>query len=104
MRLKAAGLALPFCHAKKAEEHDGDKVEHITEIRTIVVSPPDRSESDRALLNETFESSSLPYRVDEDGATVRREAPPGDLPEPKPAERDPVADARGRLNKMRGIH
>jgi hypothetical protein len=40
LRLKAAGLALPFCHAKKAEEpNEKDETRNITEIRTIVVSP-----------------------------------------------------------------
>jgi hypothetical protein len=109
LRLKAAGLALSFCHAKKAEEQSGEQVNQITELRTIIVSPPDRTEAERAHINESFASAGLPYRVDENGATVRRDA----LTEPaesrtgplsKPEEGDPVAAARSRLDRMRGVN
>jgi hypothetical protein len=38
LRLKAAGLALPFCHSKKAHE-PSKEVREITEIRRVIVRP-----------------------------------------------------------------
>jgi hypothetical protein len=103
-RLKAAIGAAPYLHAKKSEEPAENGVQPLNEVRIVVVSPPDRSESDRAKLNESFASSGLPYHVNDEGATVRNEAPPGEPEEAKPKETDPVADARSRLDRLRGVH
>jgi len=37
-RIDAAKAALPFCHAKKADE-PGEQVQHITEIRRVIIDP-----------------------------------------------------------------
>jgi hypothetical protein len=105
-RIECAKACLPFVHAKKAEEIGGEQVQHITEVRNVIVTPPKYEERDREFLNETFERQGLPHRIDENGATVRSTQPaePRAGPLSSPAERDPVADARSRLDRLRGVN
>jgi hypothetical protein len=57
-RIECAKAALPYVHAKIAEEQQGDGVEHVTEIRTVIVKPPQYDEVTRAGINESRATGS----------------------------------------------
>jgi hypothetical protein len=59
-RLEACKIAMPYIHAKKAEEPNQDKPV-ITEIRQIIVHPRDYTDEDRELISKGF--SPAPYEV-----------------------------------------
>jgi hypothetical protein len=69
--------------------------------------PPDHSRENRDQVNASFEQNSLPYRVTDDGDTVRSTLP---VAQERPASSGPVDEpdavmrARSRLDRMRGIH
>jgi hypothetical protein len=108
-RMEAAKAAAQYCHAKMAEA-PSDKVSQITEIRRIIIAPREveiDEQGNGRLINEGEYSNGEPlepvasdpaeYKAAADEARAKRDA----LAPPAP---DPVAAARSRLDKMRGIH
>ena len=97
VRIECAKAALPFCHAKKADE-PSDKVQQVTEIRRLIVQPESNTDHPR---REEISREAVEPGVD-------RSAMPA---EPEPGDRhwaadepDAVTRARSRLDKMCGVN
>jgi hypothetical protein len=112
-RLEACKVAMPYIHAKMAEA-PSDKVAQITEIRRIIVRPRETEIDEHGVerfIDEGEYSNGEPlepaatdpaeYKAAAERARVRRDAlaTPATAPEP-----DPVAIARSRLDRMRGVN
>jgi hypothetical protein len=108
-RMEAAKAAAQYCHAKKADE-PREQVTQITEIRRVIVSPREieiDEDGNGRLISEGAYSNGEPvepgvidpaeYKAAADEARARRDAL-------APAATDPVAAARSRLDRLRGIH
>jgi hypothetical protein len=78
---------MAYVHSKKADE-PSKEVREITEIRRVIVRP-------ERVADDPVQPEELPRIVVEPGAVPA--APPALAP-------DPVASARSRLDKMRGVH
>jgi hypothetical protein len=97
-RLEACKVAMPYVHSKCADT-PSEVVQQITEVRHVIVKPPDYSDEERADLNRGLERVGAPHRIAEDGTTTM--AAPAAEAAPAP---DPLTVARSRLDRMRGIH
>jgi hypothetical protein len=100
-RLEACKVAMPYVHAKVAEQ-PSEVLQQITEIRRIIVSPREveiDEQGNERLVNEgRYSNGDI---VEPSGDPVDR-SDPKLLPsfDPRP---DPVAVARSRLDRMRGM-
>jgi hypothetical protein len=104
-RLEACKVAMPYVHAKMAEQSN-DKITQVTEIRRIIVSPREVDVDENGNTTVTNEGryangdrvepgDPAEYKAAADLARANRDAPP---------ETDPLTLARSRLDRMRGIH
>jgi hypothetical protein len=86
-RLEACKIAMPYIHAKKADE-PGEQPVQIHTIERVIIRPKDDPE-------RPVQLDEIPHQVVEPGA-IPIAAPP--------AAPDPVAVARDRIARMRGAN
>jgi hypothetical protein len=104
-RLEACKVAMPYVHSKCADQ-PSEQVQQITEIRRIIVSPRDvevDEHGNATVVNEGYYANGdrvepadpAEYKAAADEANASRDAP---------AVPDPLAVARSRLDRIRGVH